>query len=506
VTASSEQKTATRPLNRSTYDAGSPAPVRIVHIGLGAFHRAHQAWYTDQADAGREWGIAAFTGRSPKAAEELNSQDGLYTLIERTGEGDNFSVLRSIVEAYDGADLASLSRLVAAPATAIVTMTVTEAAYYLGVDGRLDLASPVVAKDIALLRAAWAEGMTTEPGREVPATESGDGSLAPLSADTAGAPAGDAGRERPASMAARLVVGLDARRRAQAGPIAVVSCDNLAANGTAARHAVLGTAAEVDEALAAWIDANVSFVDTSIDRITPRTTEADMADVAEATGYADVSPVVTEPFRSWVLSGDFPAGRPRWEDAGAVFVDEIEHFERRKLWLLNGAHSLMAYSGQLRGHETVAQALADPACAGWVEDFWNEAAAHLTEPELDVPGYRSALLERFANPRIAHYLAQIAMDGSSKLRMRAVPVLKAERAAGRTGAGAARMIAAWLGFLAEAARKGEQIRDAEAARIGDALALQGRDRTVALVGLLDAELAAEASVLELIEGFGGTFS
>lgn len=488
---------AARPLNRTTYDAGRPAPVRIVHVGLGAFHRAHQAWYTDQADPGREWGIAAFTGRSPKAAGELNSQDGLYTLIERAGDGDRFSVIGSIVEAYDGADLASLARLTAAPATAIVTMTVTEAAYYLGVDGRLDLASPVVSKDIALLRAAWAEGMKAAPAVEVPATESGDGSLAPLQ----GGPP-----EVPASMAARLVVGLDARRRAGAGPVAVVSCDNLAANGTAARHAVLGTAAEVDEALAAWIDANVSFVDTSIDRITPRTTEADVADVAEATGYADLTPVVTESFHSWVLSGTFPAGRPRWEDAGAVFVDDIEHFERRKLWLLNGAHSLMAYSGQLRGHETVAQALADPACAGWVEDFWNEAAAHLPEPELDVPAYRAALRERFANPRIAHYLAQIAMDGSSKLRMRAVPVLKAEREAGRTGAGAARLIAAWIGFLAQSAGKGEQIRDAEAGRLARALGLQGHGRTAALVGLLDAELAGDASVLELIDGFEGTFT
>lgn len=465
-----------RELNRRTYPAGPVAPVRIVHIGLGAFHRAHQVWYTDQVDADRCWGIAAFTGRSPQAAETLAGQDGLYTLVTRSAETDDFSVPQSIVAAYDGADLRRLRELVAAPATAIITLTVTEAAYHLNSAGTLNTAA--VADDVARLRRWFAAAASLVP------------------------PGSGTGAEAPASMAARVIVGLDARRRADAGPIAVVSCDNLTANGTAARNAIRGTAVAVDTDLAAWIEANVSFVDTSIDRITPRTTAADAAAVAAETGYADRAPVVTEPFHSWVLSGNFPGGRPAWEEAGAVFVDEIEHFERRKLWLLNGAHSLLAYAGALRGHETIAAALADPCCAGWVEEFWTEAARHLTEAELDIPSYRLALLQRFSNPRIAHHLAQIGMDGSSKLRMRAVPVLAAERSAGRRGGAAARVIAAWVDFLPTA----DPIRDAEAAVLCAALTLDGRARTVALLQVLGSELAADESVVDLVEQYRGSFT
>lgn len=461
-----------RPLNRTTFVADTPAPVRIVHIGLGAFHRAHQAWYTDQVDQKREWGIASFTGRSPNVAELLSAQDGLYTLIERSGKGDQDQVIQSIVAAHDGADLETLCGLVAAPTTAIVTITVTEAAYYVGADLTLDLTAKTVAADIAKLRGSRNE-------------------------DKAFAPAGPSLE----SMAARLVVALDARRNAGSGAIAVVSCDNLSANGTAARNAIVGTAAAVDSELAGWIEENVSFVSTSVDRITPRTTKADIARVAEETGFADNAPVVTEPFRSWVFSGAFPAGRPKWEDAGAIFVDDIEPFERRKLWLLNGAHSLLAYAGQLRGHGTVAEAMADPACARWVEDLWNEAQQHLTKPELHIREYRAALLERFSNARIAHHLAQIAMDGTNKLRMRAVPILRAQRAAGRDGTGAARAIAAWLEFVKGAAK----IEDAFADRIRDGLSKPANQRTAGLVSLLDENFGSDASILKLIDSLRGNF-
>lgn len=474
-------QTAAQPLNRQTYRAGKPAPIRIVHIGLGAFHRAHQAWYTHKVDANHEWGIAAFTGRSPQAAQTLEAQDGLYTLVERAEDADSFEVIESISAAYDGGNIARLSELLSEPATAIVTLTVTEAAYNLGSDGHLDLTAEAVAADAALLSQWW------------------NASAGLIGSSASGR------RGVPSTAAARLLTGLDSRRRADAGPIAVVSCDNLSANGTAARNAVRGLASAIAPELAGWIDDNVSFVDTSIDRITPRTTDEDIAGVAAATGFADRSPVVTEPFRNWILSGDFPAGRPAWEDAGAVFVDRIEHFERRKLWLLNGAHSLLAYAGQLRGSETVAQALRDPACATWIEDFWNEAARHLTEPELKVDEYRAALLERFGNSRIAHMLAQIAVDGSSKLRMRAIPVMRAERSAGHPGQGSARLIAAWIDYLAIATTGGADVRDAEAERILPLLALNGREQTAALVELLDLDFAAEQGVAGTIHSLRGSF-
>jgi fructuronate reductase len=210
--------------------------------------------------------------------------------------------------------------------------------------------------------------------------------------------------------------------------------------------------------------------------------------------------VVAEPFSSWVLSGDFPAGRPRWEDAGALFVEDIEPYENRKLWLLNGAHSLLAYAGQLRGHATVAEALADRECLRAVEAFWDEAEANLPGAELQVPAYREALLARFSNARIAHNLAQIALDGSTKLRMRAVPVLQAERAAGRTGAAAALMIASWMDFSIAAATFQDPLGEDVAA----ANRLAGTERIKALLAVVDPVLAEDAAVVGLVESLCGT--
>lgn len=439
------------------------APVRIVHLGLGAFHRAHLAWYTDQVDPAREWGIAAFTGRRPDAALVLGAQDGLYTLVERGPDGDRFEVIESLVEARDGADLARLRELLARPEVAIVSLTITEPAYLVTADGRLDT-SPDVSDDIARVRAVLA------------------GDAAPT----------------PTTMPGRLVAGLAARRDADAGGLAVVSCDNLSRNGQVTRVAVLGMAGHVDPGLREWIEREVAFVDTSVDRITPRTTDDDVELVQQATRMHDRSPVVTEPFRSWVLAGSFPAGRPRWEDAGAVFVEDIEPFERRKLWLLNGAHSLLAYAGLARGHATVAEALADADCARWVEELWDEAAGHLHDPALDLGKYRADLRDRFANARIAHHLTQIAEDGTAKLRARAVPVLRAEREAGRSGAAAARLIAAWMdhvGASADPARLPDARRDA----IAETLAGPAEERTVRLLSLLDSALADDADVVALIE-------
>ncbi|MFN3925104.1 MAG: mannitol dehydrogenase family protein, partial [Pseudarthrobacter sp.] len=408
----------------------------------------------------------AFTGRRPDAAVALAEQDGLFTLVERADTGDTFTVVGSIVEALDGADVARLARLVAAPATAVVTLTITEAAYGLGADGTLDTTAPGVAADLARLA-------------------SGDAPATPLG---------------------RLVLALGARRDAGSGPLAVVCCDNLSNNGTVAREAVAGFAGALDAGLAAWIATDVSFVSTSVDRITPRTTGEDIAGVQAACGYRDSSPVIAEPFSSWVLSGDFPAGRPRWEDAGALFVEDIEPYENRKLWLLNGAHSLLAYAGQLRGHGTVAEALADPVCLQAVEAFWDEAEANLSgtgaTADLQIPAYRAALLARFGNARIAHNLAQIALDGSTKLRMRAVPVLQAERAAGRPGAAAALMIAAWM----DCSISLPGFQDPLGKDVSAANSLAGAERVRALLAVVDPALASDTAVVDLVHGLCGSFA
>lgn len=458
--------TATEPpvLDRQL-EAVPKAPVRIVHLGLGAFHRSHQAWYTHRASDAAEWGIAAFTGRRPDAALALAAQDGLYTLIERSGSGDSFEVVGSIVEAVDGAEVGRLARLVARPETAVITLTITEAAYGLSVDGKFEADAPGVAADLAALSA------------------------------------GPGGSAEPTTPVGRLVWALAARRAAGSGPIAVVSCDNLSGNGSVARSAVAGMARAWEPKVADWIEGNVSFVSTSVDRITPRTTPADVAEVEERRGYRDTSPVVAEPFHDWVLSGDFPAGRPRWEDAGAIFVEDIEPYENRKLWLLNGAHSMLAYAGQLRGHTTVAEALRDPVCLQSIEAFWDEASAHLHGRELRIPEYRRALLDRFGNSRIAHHLSQIAMDGTTKLRMRAVPVMLAERAAGRSGSASAAMLAAWIDFVGSVTG----FQDPLAAGIASANQGAGEQRVEDLLSLLNPQLALEPGVVALVHGRCGVF-
>ncbi len=429
-------------------------------MGLGAFARAHQAWYTDVADPTGEWGIAAFTGRSRTAADELAPQDGLFTLIERSADRDTATIVSSIVEAHDGRDLDRFVELLAAPTTAIVTLTVTEAGYRLTPDGQPNTEDRAVQDDIVWL-SKWLTADALPPVSDGPVTTLG-----------------------------RLLLGLDARRRSGAGPIAVVPCDNMPDNGLFVRKGLLALAALSSPDAADWIAQHVSFVSTSVDRITPRVTPGDLETAAAMTGFHDEAPVVTEPFRDWVLSGDFPAGRPKWEAAGARFVEEIEPFERRKLWLLNGAHSLLAYTGRLRGHETVASAIADSECRAFVEGYWDAASAHLSDG-LDLDNYRAALLERFENARIEHRLSQIGTDGVTKLRVRAAPIILAERAAGRSGEAPIRAVGAWAAL----ALSGADLPDALSADVAAALTSDD-DVLIALVRLIDPRLAEDSAVMD----------
>ncbi|MCL3859771.1 mannitol dehydrogenase family protein [Actinotalea sp. K2] len=382
------------------------APVRHVHLGLGNFFRAHQAWYTHRAADAGDWGIAAFTGRSPDLAVTMAAQDGLYTLDTRGRDGDHFEVVRSVVAAHAATDHGAWLRYLADPGVGIVTSTVTEAGYLRGADGGLDETRPAVQAEVRALRDDPTAGVRTAPGR--------------------------------------LVAGLLARRRADAGPISVIPCDNLPENGAVVARVTRRFAELVDPSLVGWLDGNVGWVTTMVDRITPEPTEADRALIRAETGVDDRAPVVTEPFSEWVLSGELAAGSPGWAGAGAVVTDDIHPFEARKLGLLNGAHSLLAYAGPLRGHATVAEAVADDTCRGWVEEWWDEASTHLTLPAADVAAYRTALLERFGNPAIRHRLEQIAADGSQKVPVRILPTVRLERAAGRMPDGAARALAAWV--------------------------------------------------------------
>ncbi|TDP99483.1 MULTISPECIES: mannitol dehydrogenase family protein [unclassified Leifsonia] len=408
-------------------------PVRVAHLGLGAFHRAHQAWYTQAADdAGGSWGIAAFTGRSPEAARVLAAQDAVYTLVERGADGDAARSVDALSRVHDGADRDAWRATIADPDVAVLTLTITEAGY--------------------------------RPG--------------------SGAPA-------------RVLDGLAARSAAGAGGIAVVSCDNLARNGEVLRDAVLALAAP-DAELSDWIRAEVSFVSTMVDRITPATTDADRAEVRRLTGWDDAAPVVTEPFTEWVLAGAFPAGRPDWEAGGARFVADIEPFERRKLWLLNAGHSLLAYQGLLRGRATVAEAVGDPALRDELELLWSEQRTELPFDDAVVDEALAALRDRFANGRIEHRLAQIGADGSQKLGPRILDPLRARLTAGRPpGTAQAGVLAAWALHLVQEAG---DLRDAGAAALAPRLreAQTDADRAVLVLDALAPDLTERNDLVGLI--------
>jgi fructuronate reductase len=429
-------------LSRALPDTPAAAPIRIVHLGEGNFHRAHQAWYTAHAPDADQWGIVGFTGRRPDLADALTPQDGLYTLITRGANGDTFEVIGALSAVHPASDHGAYLDYLSSPQTALVTITVTEAGYIRNAEGRLDSDRDVIIADVEALR--------SDPRRMV------------------------------SSLPARLVAGLLARRAANSGAITILSCDNLPENGPVTKTVVTDLAMLVDQSLPDWIESNVDFATSMVDRITPVTTDEDRRIVQEQTGYLDASPVPTEPFSEWVVSGAFPAGRPRWEDAGAQLVDDVEPFEQRKLWLLNGSHSMLAYAGSVRGHETIDKAIADPACREWVNTFWDEASRHLPFPPAEVANYRAALLTRFSNPHMRDQLARIAADGSTKLVVRTLPTVRAERAAGRIPVGCATTLAAWVLHLRGI---GAPVKDAGAASAQQAA--NSGELTTAVPAVLD---------------------
>lgn len=401
-------------------------PERIVHIGLGAFFRAHQAWYTEHASDADQWGIVAYTGRGPKMAEELMAQGCKYTLVTRHEDHDDFEQIRSVVRAVPASDVEDLKRTISNPAIALVTLTITEAGYQPASD---DL------------------------------TESALG---------------------------RLALALEERRSAGAGPLALVSCDNMPDNAVVLKLALTELGKGLGSDFLSYLDS-LSFVSTSVDRITPTTQPADVALVAEETGFADQSPVATEPFSDWVLSGEFPAGRPNWESAGAQFVTDIEPFENRKLWLLNGAHTLMSSLGRVLGHETVDQAMQDPQVTELIQAWWDEASGELPSEGLNLDLYRGALEQRFLNSRIGYQLSQIAQESLTKLRVRIAPVATARLQRGLSSPGAFAAIASFVALTLDGVVNPDSQSDSIAA------ALEEQDPALALIALISPALAADTS-------------
>ena len=386
--------------------------IGIVHLGVGAFHRAHQAVYTEDAMAadGGDWGICGVSERSAGVVEQLGPQDGLYTLAERGTRGEQLRVIASIRELrWVAGDPDALLQRIAAPATRVITLTVSEKGYrYDPATNHLRLDDPEVAADLA------------------------DGSVR--------------------TVVAQLARGLDRRRRGSGAPITVVCCDNVPDNGRVLRTLVRDFAARLPdpEPLLQWLEGSVRFPSTMVDRITPATTDADRAAVAAALGVADHGLVVTEPFTQWVIEDDFAAARPAWERAGATLAADVRPYERIKIRMLNGSHSTLAYLGVLAGYELVSDAV-DPEApfpALLRVLMAADVAPTLTVPEgFDLPAYEARVLERFANPYLHHRTLQIAMDGSQKLPQRLLDTIRDRRRAGAEPRAAALGVAAWMRFV-----------------------------------------------------------
>lgn len=392
----------------------------IVHFGPGAFHRAHQADYIDRLlMEDPRWGIAAVSLRSPSTIEALKRQSGRYTLAILDSE-TSFRTLAAHRNFFGPGEGEGVRSLLGDPAVRIVSSTVTEKGYCLAGDGSLDFGHPDIVHDLA------------DPGR-------------------------------PLSLVGWLTLGLRDRRAAGLAPFTPLCCDNMVANGRKLRAAVLAYAGRLDSELAPWIAGETIFPDTMVDSITPATTDA-LRRLVRERGFDDEIPVSREAYCAWVIEDVLPPGSPDLASAGAVLAADVGAWERAKLRILNGAHSTLAYLGLLIGHETVADAMADPALAGFVERLVREDIVPSLEPSpLDLQSYAGEILERFRNPAIGHRLAQIAWDGSQKLPYRLLDTIADSLAAGRSPGRLAVPVAAWMLFVERQARAGAEIVDPLAA-------------------------------------------
>ncbi len=442
-------------VRRPGYDRAGVA-TGIVHLGLGAFHRAHQAVYTDAAIAAGDarWGILGASLRAADTRDALAPQDGLYTIAVRSAEGEALRVigaLRGVLVAPE--DPAALIAAMANPAVRIVSLTVTEKGYcHDPATGTLNEEHPDIRHDL----------------------------------DNPGAP-----RSAPGY----VVEALARRRAAGIAPFTVLTCDNLPANGHTARRVVSRLAALYDPDLGRFVEQEVAFPSTMVDRIAPATTDDDRARVAAALGVSDAWPVMTEPFSPRVIEDRFPGGRPDWAAQGAELVADVAPFETMKLRLLNGAHSSLAYLGYLAGRETVADAMALAPLAVHVRRLMDEEAGPTLSlpPGADVEGYKDRLIARFRNPALRHRTWQIAMDGSQKLPQRLLGTIRDRLAAGAPIPRLALGVAAWMRYVAGTDEAGRTID------VRDPLAADLRRRADA-AGPHAARLAATLMGVESIFG------
>jgi fructuronate reductase len=393
-------------VGRPDYDVAGLV-VGIVHLGLGAFHRAHQAVFTEDAirAAGGDWGITGVSLRHGDVSATLTPQDGLYA-VETLAEPTRLRVVGAVRRALAAQiEADAVLAAMAAASTHIISLTVTEKAYRLDSSGELDLAHPEIVRDLA------------RPAR-------------------------------PISAVGWLTTGLALRRERGGAPVTVLSCDNLIGNGRKLAAAVQVLAERWDPALAAWIEAGVAFPGTMVDCIVPATSEASRTRIQAALGLTDQACVSRETFAQWVVEDRFAGPRPGWDRAGVEFVTDVGSHERLKLHVLNAAHSALAYLGLTQGYAFIRQAIADPGLSGFLDAMMAEEVAPAL-PDLPAADYWRTCRARFANPRLDHRLTQIGEDGSSKLAQRIFPLLVENARAGRPTARLAAVVRAWLNLAGQ---------------------------------------------------------
>jgi mannitol 2-dehydrogenase len=385
----------------------------IVHIGVGNFHRSHQAMYIDtlmNSGTALDWGICGIGLQPSNVAmrDALAAQDNLYTLVLRHADGTwDARVIGSLTEyLFAPDDPEAAVEKMAAPATRIVSLTVTEGGYNLdAVTGEFNPADPGVQADLA-------------PGAP-PRTVFG------------------------------LVTEALARRRARGLPaFTVLSCDNIQGNGHLSRRAFTAFARLRDPGLAGWISREVRFPNCMVDRITPKTTDEDRAELSRRFGVEDRWPVLCEPFTQWVLEDDFAAGRPPLEDAGVQIVPDVEPYELMKLRLLNASHQALCYPGHLVGYRFVHEVTTDPLFARFLLDYMTGEAIPTLRPVpgVDLPGYARQLIERFSNPEVRDTVARLCCNGSDCIPKFLLPVIRAQLAVGGPVARSAAVVASWARY------------------------------------------------------------
>jgi mannitol 2-dehydrogenase len=436
-----------------TYDRSS-LRTGIVHLGVGAFHRSHQAMYLDrllEQGQARDWAICG-VGVLPadrRMAEVMAAQDGLYTLVVKHADGTfKPRIVGSIVEyllAPD--DPEAVVEKMAAETTRIVSLTVTEGGYNVDpVTGQFDAAAADVVSDL-------------RPGAELRTTF------------------------------ALVTEALVRRRDRGLAPFTVVSCDNIQHNGDVARRSFAAFATLRDPELGAWLDREVPFPNSMVDRITPATTDDDRAEVARRFGVDDAWPVVCEPFTQWVLEDRFGLGRPPLEDAGVQVVADVDPYERMKLRLLNASHQGLAYLGRLAGYRLVHDAAQDPLFQRFLLGYMEEEATPtlLPVPGIDLDDYRRELIARFSNPAVRDTLARLAFDGSERLTKWLLPVVRDNLAAGGEVRRSAAVVAGWARYSEGVDEQGESIDIADRRR-DTLVAAARRQREDPLAFLADRQL------------------